>query len=132
MNTHLGPHTLKIVQNNLNVPKNEKEYHHTVNDSVEGETIEQQIERMLQNKEPMTGAEALTYTERKEGVKPEYNIRTDRWEIAIDATDKIQRSYQARRDARAKEREEKANEKEIGKTEPLQGTQQTPPAGTAA
>lgn len=29
------------------------------------------------------------YTEKKDGVLPEYDIRTDRFEIAIDAVDKI-------------------------------------------
>lgn len=32
------------------------------------------------------------YTEKKDGVKPEYDIRTDRFEVAIDAIDKINRS----------------------------------------
>lgn len=29
------------------------------------------------------------YTEKKDGVQPEFDIRTDRFEIAIDAVDKI-------------------------------------------
>ena len=29
------------------------------------------------------------YTEKKDGVLPEYDIRTDRFEVAIDAIDKI-------------------------------------------
>lgn len=29
------------------------------------------------------------YTEKKDGVQPEYDIRTDRFEVAIDAIDKI-------------------------------------------
>ena len=29
------------------------------------------------------------YTEKKEGVQPEFDIRTDRFEVAIDAIDKI-------------------------------------------
>lgn len=32
------------------------------------------------------------YTEKKDGVLPEYDIRTDRFEIAIDAMDKINQS----------------------------------------
>lgn len=32
------------------------------------------------------------YTEKKDGVKPEFDIRTDRFEVAIDAIDKINRS----------------------------------------
>lgn len=32
------------------------------------------------------------YTEKKDGVKPEFDIRTDRFEIAIEAIDKINQS----------------------------------------
>lgn len=32
------------------------------------------------------------YTEKKDGVLPEYDIRTDRFEIALDAIDKINQS----------------------------------------
>lgn len=32
------------------------------------------------------------YTEKKDGVRPEYDIRTDRFEVAIEAMDKINQS----------------------------------------
>lgn len=32
------------------------------------------------------------YTEKKDGVQPEFDIRTDRFEVAIDAIDKINKS----------------------------------------
>lgn len=32
------------------------------------------------------------YTEKKDGVMPEYDIRTDRFEVAIEAIDKINKS----------------------------------------
>ena len=32
---------------------------------------------------------AITFTERKDGVLPEYNIRTDRFEIAREAQDRL-------------------------------------------
>lgn len=32
------------------------------------------------------------YTEKKDGVLPEYDIRTDRFEVAVDAIDKINKS----------------------------------------
>lgn len=32
------------------------------------------------------------YTEKRDGVRPEYDIRTDRFEVAIDAIDKINQS----------------------------------------
>lgn len=38
------------------------------------------------------GVFPIIYTEKKDGVQPEYDIRTDRFEIAIDAIDKINQS----------------------------------------
>ena len=32
------------------------------------------------------------YTEKRDGVRPEYDIRTDRFEVAVDAIDKINQS----------------------------------------
>ena len=72
------------------------------NESYEGECIEQKIQRLLKNKEPLDGTVPLTYTERKDGVKPEFNIRTDRWEVAAEAMDKVTRSKIAKRDEKAK------------------------------
>lgn len=71
-----------------------------VNKSYEGERLEQKIKRILNNKEPITDGAPLIYTERKEGVLPEYDIRTDRMEIAIDAMDKVTKSKRAKREER--------------------------------
>lgn len=38
------------------------------------------------------GVFPIIYTEKKDGVLPEYDIRTDRFEVAIDAFDKINQS----------------------------------------
>lgn len=38
------------------------------------------------------GVFPIIYTEKKDGVLPEYDIRTDRFEVAIDAVDKINQS----------------------------------------
>ncbi len=65
---------------------------------LEGETIEQKIERMVENKEPIKDGAPEIFTERKQGVLSAYNIRTDRFEIACDAMDKIQKSRTAKRD----------------------------------
>lgn len=88
----------------------------SINNSTEGETIEQKIERIVNNKEPIKDGAPLVYTERNKGILPEYNIRTDRFEIAIDAMDKVSKSIQARRENRQKEQENN------GKTESTQGT----------
>lgn len=62
-----------------------------------GITIEERIERMLNNNEPVKDIADTIFTERKDGVLPEYNPRTDRWDIAIEATDKITTDNLARR-----------------------------------
>lgn len=69
-----------------------------VNQSYEGESLEYKIQRLVKNKEPLDGSVPLTYTERKDGVRPEMNIRTDRWEIAAAAMDKAHKSKIAQRD----------------------------------
>lgn len=75
------------------------------NESVEGETLETQIERMLENKEPVIGQAPLIYSERKDGVLAGYNIRTDRFEVAVEATTIINKSEIAKRESRHKEPE---------------------------
>ena len=58
----------------------------------EGETIETKVARIVQNKEPITDGAPIIFTEKKDGVLPAYNIRTDRFDIALEAMDKIGRS----------------------------------------
>lgn len=67
------------------------------NESVEGESIEMKMRRVLSNKEPITDGAPIIYQPRKDGVRPEYNIRTDRFEYAIDAMDKASKSKIAKR-----------------------------------
>jgi hypothetical protein len=69
---------------------------------VEGEPIEHKIERVVSNKEPITDGAPSIFTERKDGVVSAYNIRTDRWEVATEAMDKVSGSIQAKRDAKGK------------------------------
>lgn len=58
------------------------------------------------------------YTEKKDGVQPEYDIRTDRFEVAIDAMDKINQSA-ASQIAKSKDKTEAAkNFGTEGKTDP--------------
>ena len=58
----------------------------------EGESIETKCARVLQNKEPITDTPPIIYTAKEDGVLPAYNIRTDRFDIAMDAYDKITRN----------------------------------------
>lgn len=84
------------------------------NKSTDAETIEQQVERLFTNGENVEGGKEIIYTERKDGVMPAYDIRTDRWDIAIETMDKVHASHQARRESAIKAREEK---EKVGETE---------------
>lgn len=95
-----------------------------INTTKEGETIERKLERIVANREPITDGVSLIYTERKEGVRPSTNVRTDKFEIAAQASEKISQSYKTRRKERAEKTEaQKGPEgpKEDGKPESTQG-----------
>lgn len=53
-----------------------------------GETIEQKLERITNNREPITDGAPLVYTDYKDGVRNEYNVRADKWDIAMQEQDK--------------------------------------------
>lgn len=98
-----------------------------VNQSYQGERIEEKIQRIVNNKEPITDGAPLIYTERKHGVQPAYDIRTDRFEIAVEAMDRVTKTQLAKRDnfgKTAKENmdKEKETEKPSGTGDPLQST----------
>ncbi len=63
----------------------------------EGESIETKVNRILINKEPITDGAPLIYTKRQDGVLPGYNIRTDRFDVAIEAMDKVSKSRLTKR-----------------------------------
>lgn len=69
-----------------------------VNQSKEGETIEQKVNRIVNNKEPIKDGAPIIFTDRKDGVLPQYDIRTDRWEHAIEMTDTASKAHTAKRE----------------------------------
>ena len=79
-----------------------------INETYEGITIETKVNRITQSKEPITDGAPLIYTDRKDGVNPAYDVRTDRFEVALDAFNKIDASRKAKRDARAAAAKEEA------------------------
>lgn len=97
-----------------------------VNSSYVGETIEQKLERIVNNGEPISDNAPIIYTERKDGVMPEYDIRTDRFEVAVDAMDKVSKSRLAKREERLKAiqggKENDGSSGAEGGTQSLQGT----------
>lgn len=50
----------------------------------EGENIEIKVRRITENGEPIKDGAPMVFTEKKDGVRPEFNIRTDKWELVLD------------------------------------------------
>lgn len=69
-----------------------------INESFDAEPIEIQVERMMNNGEPIGAATPQIYTDRMEGVRPEYDIRADHFEMALDATELAARNQLIRRE----------------------------------
>ena len=96
-------------------------------ETVEGETLEQKIERIVSNKEPISDGAPEVFTERKDGVLSAYNIRTDRWEIACEAMDKVAGSVQAKRENKGKVKDMQGKEVkdlEVNGVETVDGTKE--------
>lgn len=87
----------------------------TRNVSTEGELIETKVERIMVNKEPIEDGAPVIYTERKAGVLPEYDIRTDRFDLALEATGHIAKSSMIKRMKGIAEREGKEFDIRTGK-----------------
>jgi len=88
-----------------------------------GETIETKVNRIVNNKEPIKDGAPAIYTDRKEGVIPAYNIKSDRFEIATDAMDIVSKTNIAKRASKAGE--VKVIDMTImGEAQTIQGTEQ--------
>ena len=84
----------------------------------EGESIETKVRRVVENKEPITDGAPIVFTEKKDGVLPQFNIRTDKWEIALDAMDKVQASRIAKSKQFMEQLEKKGEEMENSGEDP--------------
>lgn len=86
------------------------------NETYEAKSIETMLAERMDGQDIEMGGKALLYTEKKDGVIPETNIRSDRWDLAMMALDSVERSRVARRDGIGDVKKDKPNE-------PLQGTE---------
>ena len=68
--------------------------------TVEGQTMETMVARFMNNQTDIERSQPLIYTERREGVLAGYDIRTDRFEIALEAMDKSSKSMSAKRESK--------------------------------
>ena len=68
----------------------------------EGETIETKVSRIINEKAPIEDGAPIIFTDRADGVLPAYDIRTDRWDLAVEAMDKVNKAKIAKREEFAK------------------------------
>lgn len=100
----------KIRKNNFNgmIPEAE-----------EGENILTKVRRIIDENEPLEDGAPLIYTPKADGVKPEYDIRTDKWAIAMNAMDRVNEykvsKYLQDGEMKPVEKEEKTTEQEAEK-----------------
>lgn len=79
------------------------------NETVEGESIEQKMEKILAGKEKVELTRSPVYQERRAGIEPQYNIRTNKMEILQDAVQTATQKYFEARDLRGKIRHGEIN-----------------------
>ena len=75
-------------------PRIIKESHNVgfyVMEAYEGKTIEQRCREMVETGEPIKDTSPLIYTPKEKGVRPEYNVRADKWDIAQEAMNAVNR-----------------------------------------
>ena len=68
----------------------------------EGETIEEKVNRIVNNNEPISDGAPIIFTEKKDGVLPEYNPRTDRWDVTLTAMEKMDQARKAKKEQAVK------------------------------
>ena len=54
-----------------------------------GETLIKKIQRILDENEPLTDGAPMIYTPKQAGVRDDCNVRTDKWQLAMDAMDRV-------------------------------------------
>jgi len=62
--------------------------------------MERKMQRMMQQGADVNDVSELIFTERKEGVLPETDVRNEAWDLALEATDYATKDHLTKRDAR--------------------------------
>ena len=66
-------------------------------ESYAGEPLETKIAKMVQGGEPIESISPTIFTLRKDGVRPEFDVRADKWDIAQTAMEQVANKYQEAR-----------------------------------
>ena len=70
---------------------------------VEGESIETRVRKMVESGEPITDTAPLIYTEKRDGVISDYDIRSDKFDVALEALDTLGKTSIAKNNRAAEE-----------------------------
>lgn len=76
------------------------EFGDTTNNQFRGESLEEKIRKVTETKQPIEAISPMIYTERKDGIQPAYDIRTDKWEIAQQAMTTVTEAHREKRKER--------------------------------
>lgn len=63
----------------------------------EGQSLEEFLRKAMKGNEPIQATAKITYNDRKDGVLPQHDIRTDRFAMALAETDKVHATKAAAR-----------------------------------
>ena len=77
------------------------------NEVYEGETIETKVSRIINEKAPIEDGAPIIFTNRADGILPAYDVRTDRWDLAVEAMDVVNKAKIANREEFMKNQAEK-------------------------
>ena len=55
----------------------------------EGETLMKKVQRIMDENEPLKDGAPLIYTPKQAGVRADCDIRTDKWDIAMKAMNRV-------------------------------------------
>lgn len=69
----------------------------------EGESIETRVRKMVESGEPITDTAPLIYTEKKDGIISDYDIRSDKFDVALEALDTLGKTSIAKNNQIAEE-----------------------------
>lgn len=81
-----------------------------INQSVQGESIETRIERMLNNNDDVSEMKELIFTREEDGIMGAFNIRHDHWDEAYENASTMAEKNSELDSARLKKRQEAIKE----------------------
>lgn len=98
-------------------------FNEMIPEAEEGENILTKVRRIIDENEPLEDGAPLIYTPKADGVRPEHDIRTDKWAIAMKAMDRVSEykvsKYLQDGDVKPVEEQGKTTEPEAGKENPI-------------